>query len=1423
MRVEGGIWLVTSCLEFESFKRIRLSDGFLCPHLRMSLAANYTPRRDCSISEGEMFLAFRLRCSPRVFSRWFWLVMSILSLSGVSPAGVVINEFMAAATERKLTWDAEGVPQMGSGLSWQNPSFDAGGWSGGLLPAGYGFSGLALDLTSQMKGKAPSLYLRKPFLVTAAQAVSTNALTLWVSCNDGFVAYLNGHEVARANCGPTNHFMWASQPAYNVSTSTNVLPFALGQAAKWLLPSDNILAIQAHNADQPSTTNAPERIVQHLPTPEFLFNAGLDLAGDNNSPTPAALIPLGTNAGSWQYFVGRAEPSGGVVDMGLLNTTFKAPAGQEDDYDQPAAFSDWVELYNDGPGAVDLAGWSLTDDPNLVAKWRFPTNTSLSAGGFLLVLCDGRDEANAPAGPATRLHANFKLSDKGGYLALFDLLGQLADYVPPNCPSQTTFCSYGRRPGLPDDFGFLGTATPGTPNVGPWYPARVDPPQFQDSAGLDLHGGIYRTQFLSLYLTNSTPGSLIRYTRNGADPTEFNSLVYSNPLALAQSNDKTGIVVRARAFLPGLLPSEVKTYTFMLRQPSALTNAPALIFTGDSGRAFYAPDGLLAIKGGQYVPVNSGEIWQANGPQSYDQVLGMGQPSERESHLEWYFPPGIYPTNQGPLRVEMGLRVSASSYSCPRLKLTAPAANSPWPPFDFREKPSLNLYFSGDYDSGPLNYQLFTNYTVKDFQHLRLRAGKNDMSNPFMTDELVRRLWIEMGHAGARGLFCPVYFNGVYRGVYNLCERFREPFFQAHYGSQAQWDVNYIYSWVDGDSTAYTQLLNLLDGSMTSLTYWRSVTNRLDIDNTADYYLLNIYCAMWDWPQNNFVVARERSNGPDSRFRFAVWDAEGAFNAIGAGKTAAYNTLTNELVVPAGNSNYWTDLTHIFRRLVIAPEFRIRFADRVNLHMFNGGLLDDRDPDGAGPLKCRFVQRVDEMGREVGDLVKYNTGQSLNLNAFYSWTSSANGRRSYLLGTVPGRQMLRDSGLWPLTEPPVFSQFGGAVPPGYALSMTSAVATASQTATIYFTRDGTDPRLVGGSLNPVVETYANPVPIDQLTTINARAQNNATGEWSPLTTATFAPAAVPASSQNLVLAELMYHPPAVTAAEGAAGFNNVDDFEFVRLLNLGATPLYMGGVRFTLGITFDFSGSSLRYLLPGASALVVKRRVAFQLRYGHALDATIAGEYGGNLSNRGERLQLLAADSAAIRDFSYGDQPPWPPEADGNGPSLLLRQPWSNPDPGNPANWTSSAVPGGLPGGLVPNQSYAIWRALYWDPASSTNNLVSGPDADPDGDGWCNFLEYAFGLNPHVPSSPSPLTPTIEVFESDPGLVLTIRLAPGARDATFLWESSVDLASWSPANAAIELVATESLYDGTSRLKYVDRTALSSQGSRFIRLRVSGP
>ncbi len=77
---------------------------------------------------------------------------------------------------------------------------------------------------------------------------------------------------------------------------------------------------------------------------------------------------------------------------------------------------DWIEIHNAGDQAINLQGWSLTDDSGELQKWSFPDKV-LGVDEYLVVFASGQDVDNyVDAGGY--LHTNFKLSSDGEYLAL---------------------------------------------------------------------------------------------------------------------------------------------------------------------------------------------------------------------------------------------------------------------------------------------------------------------------------------------------------------------------------------------------------------------------------------------------------------------------------------------------------------------------------------------------------------------------------------------------------------------------------------------------------------------------------------------------------------------------------------------------------------------------------------------------------------------------------------------------------------------------------------------------------------------------------------------------------------------------------------------------------------------------------------------
>jgi hypothetical protein len=70
------------------------------------------------------------------------------------------------------------------------------------------------ELSAPMQNRVISLYVRKTFVVSASDAVAAGTLQLTVNYNDGFIAFINGVEVARRNMGSPGMFAFRDQPAF---------------------------------------------------------------------------------------------------------------------------------------------------------------------------------------------------------------------------------------------------------------------------------------------------------------------------------------------------------------------------------------------------------------------------------------------------------------------------------------------------------------------------------------------------------------------------------------------------------------------------------------------------------------------------------------------------------------------------------------------------------------------------------------------------------------------------------------------------------------------------------------------------------------------------------------------------------------------------------------------------------------------------------------------------------------------------------------------------------------------------------------------------------------------------------------------------------------------------------------------------------
>jgi|GEM_PF-4901063 len=365
------------------------------------------------------------------------------------------------------------------------------------------------------------------------------------------------------------------------------------------------------------------------------------------------------------------------------------------------------------------------------------------------------------------------------------------------------------------------------------------------------------------------------------------------------------------------------------------------------------------------------------------------------------------------------------------------------------------------------------------------------------------------------------------------------------------------------------------------------------------------------------------------------------------------------------------------------------------------------------------------------------------------------------------------------------------------------------------------PKLVVRTLPPVLsagaQEYTSPLTITAPTQLFVRTlhpnapsdpptqSGGGTGtvpngsSWSAPTRLYYFPGAVTASQASIQITEVLYHPESPAADELANGWNNSNDFEFVRLTNTGAVPVELTGIYFSNGLEFTAVPGLQNWLPAGQSVVVVENIAAFTYRYGTTF--TILGEFKGELDDGGEHIVLNDKTGAVISDFRYEDDGAWPLPAD-DGYSLL----YVSGDQNLPGSWRASLDPGGTSA-----TTYALWLRRYFPNSEIPFQPMS---QDDDGDGLNNLGEYVFATDPRNPGSGENAMAS-SVPGNPPGLA--VRRRTGVTDVTWTFETGTGITGWTPSGTPPESVVNNG--DGTETVTW---RAPALPGPRlFLRVRVN--
>jgi hypothetical protein len=142
--------------------------------------------------------------------------------------------------------------------------------------------------------------------------------------------------------------------------------------------------------------------------------------------------------------------------------------------DASGSAADWIELYNSGNSAIDVAGMFITDAPGTEAEYQQIPSTDVSITvippkGFLVLVCGAADASGVDL-PTQIMDGNVLIdlgisASKDSFIALYDPAKSEMDKTD-DFNGFTDDTSFGRTTDAGTTWAELATKTPGAPNDG---------------------------------------------------------------------------------------------------------------------------------------------------------------------------------------------------------------------------------------------------------------------------------------------------------------------------------------------------------------------------------------------------------------------------------------------------------------------------------------------------------------------------------------------------------------------------------------------------------------------------------------------------------------------------------------------------------------------------------------------------------------------------------------------------------------------------------------------------------------------------------------------------------------------------------------------------------------------------------------------
>ena len=538
--------------------------------------------------------------------------------------------------------------------------------------------------------------------------------------------------------------------------------------------------------------------------------------------------------------------------------------------------------------------------------------------------------ADNQSGMQSAAHTNFALDASGEIVCLTDTAGT------QNCVSfdrQIENTTLARFPGEEEPFQVTYMPTPGAENLLYAEPLEV---------ALSPPGGRFES---TVSVEVSAPqADAIYYTLDGSPPTDTSER-YDSPIELSDSSP-----LRAVAIYSNGARSPIVTDSYFVGFSSELPILDLIL----------PPDALFDETFGILVhPTERGSEW------------------ERAAVINWIRDDEPTVSFQGGLRIHGGFSRKLA-------------------------KNSFRIYLRDEYGPDSAELEYFRVFGTGSFTELVMSSVANDgfltadlAQATFIRDALVRDTILAIGEGASDGFFISLHLNGEYWGLYEAVERINEDWLEQRFGGE-QWDIikgttccdpwRYTETPDEGDLEAWNDLMEWVDSADPD-----DDTTFNEFDNFVNYTVVNVVGQNHDWPHNNWIAVRPRTD--DARWRWVPWDSQWSFGLKPTGFEE--NTLTHASDPQRyRNQNPGAGIAPVARIInlfLATDEGRLRFIEHLetalNWEMSSESMLSLLDSVAANArpdISLEAERWAEDTPYTADQLVSFSDGAYRSIREFFN-------------------------------------------------------------------------------------------------------------------------------------------------------------------------------------------------------------------------------------------------------------------------------------------------------------------------------------------------------------------------------------------------------------------------------------------------------